>query len=264
MVFYFTATGNSLYVAKQLEENPESIAQLQESKGLSFEDDKIGIIYPNFGGNPPKVVQDFIKNNSFRTDYFYMIATYGFRAGASVDNAYALCEECGITLDYFHTVFMTDNYLPNFDIENELRMDKDEEGQIAKIKADIEAKKRVVILSTPEEIEARRQHLLERRAKMAAERGGRPAPDTSNGKLFCITDACIGCGTCSRVCPEGDYVIKDGKALHTGEYCLGCLACVHNCPQKAIRLTIPEKNENARYRNPHVTLGEIISANCRI
>lgn len=28
------------------------------------------------------------------------------------------------------------------------------------------------------------------------------------------------------------------------------MACTHHCPQKAIQLNMPEKNPNARYRNP--------------
>lgn len=36
MVFYFTGTGNSLYVAKQLEANPESIPQVLRGEKLEF------------------------------------------------------------------------------------------------------------------------------------------------------------------------------------------------------------------------------------
>ena len=39
------------------------------------------------------------------------------------------------------------------------------------------------------------------------------------------------------------------------------LACAHVCPRKAVQLTVPEKNPSARYRNPHVTLQELIQAN---
>ena len=40
-----------------------------------------------------------------------------------------------------------------------------------------------------------------------------------------------------------------------------CFACVQNCPQKAIKLTMPERNPDARYRNPHVSLADIQRAN---
>ena len=43
--------------------------------------------------------------------------------------------------------------------------------------------------------------------------------------------------------------------------CEFCLACAQNCPQKAIGLSIADKNPQARYRNPHIALQEIIEAN---
>jgi ferredoxin len=39
------------------------------------------------------------------------------------------------------------------------------------------------------------------------------------------------------------------------------MACIHACPQKAITLKMPEKNPSARYRNPAISLAEIIAAN---
>ena len=79
--------------------------------------------------------------------------------------------------------------------------------------------------------------------------------------LIRVTDACIGCGICERVCPSGSIRVKEKKAVHIPGNCQTCLACVHACPQKAIGLTVPEKNPNARYRNEHVSLQELISAN---
>ena len=44
MVFYFTATGNSLYAAKQLEKAPVSIAQAVHDLENVYEAEKIGIV----------------------------------------------------------------------------------------------------------------------------------------------------------------------------------------------------------------------------
>ena len=67
------------------------------------------------------------------------------------------------------------------------------------------------------------------------------------------------------VCPvyghEVPAMVRDGKAVHTPGSCQTCLSCVHNCPEKAIGLSIPEKNPHARYRNAHISLAEIIGAN---
>ncbi|MFR7986458.1 hypothetical protein [Zhenpiania hominis] len=55
--------------------------------------------------------------------------------------------------------------------------------------------------------------------------------------------------------------MKENRAVFTPGNCQTCLACAHACPQKAIGLTIPEKNPQARYRNEHVSLQDIIQAN---
>ena len=39
------------------------------------------------------------------------------------------------------------------------------------------------------------------------------------------------------------------------------VGCVHHCPLGAMRLKVPEKNPNARYRNENIDLEEIMAAN---
>ena len=45
MVFYFTATGNSLYVAKCIDEYPVSISQVIKNSSI-YSDNQIGIVCP--------------------------------------------------------------------------------------------------------------------------------------------------------------------------------------------------------------------------
>ena len=50
MVFYFTATGNSFYAARQLDANVMSIPQVMRRSCLRrFADEAIGVVYPIFG-----------------------------------------------------------------------------------------------------------------------------------------------------------------------------------------------------------------------
>ena len=87
MVFYFTGTGNCLYIAKQLEAQPVSIPQVIHQENLHFCDKSIGIVAPVYGHEVPVMVKEFLHKATFDTDYFYMILTYGNRHGGAAELA---------------------------------------------------------------------------------------------------------------------------------------------------------------------------------
>ena len=78
---------------------------------------------------------------------------------------------------------------------------------------------------------------------------------------FTVTDACIGCGICTEVCPRGNYELTSTGVKTEGD-CDFCFACIQNCPQKAIQFKDrKEVNPNTRYRNEHVSLWSIKESN---
>lgn len=251
MVFYFTGTGNSLYAARQIEKCPVSIPQVIHNENLDYSADSIGIVAPVYGHEVPPMVRDFMKKAAFHTDYFYMILTYGNRHGGAAELARQFCSECGIDVKYINILWMVDNWLPSFDMNEQKTIDKKVDEQIAAIRADIAARKAMIAPVTDAD-RAAHQEYLSRIRQM---------PPDAFQHFIKVTDACIGCGICEKVCPSGSIRVVDGKAVHTPGSCQTCLACVHACPQKAIGLAVPEKNPNARYRNEHITLSEIIAAN---
>ena len=254
MVFYFTGTGNILYIAKQIEENPLSIPQVMRGKQREFTADSIGIVAPVYGHEVPPMVREFMKKFVFHTDYFYMILTYGNRHGGAAELAKKLCDECGISVHYINVIMMVDNWLPGFDMNEQKKIDKGIDENLAVILADLNARKNMIAEVTDTDRAAHRQ-FLDNMSRM-------PADVWQH--LLQVTDACIGCGVCEKVCPAASVHVVDGKAVHIPGNCQTCLACAHACPQKAIQLTIPEKNPDARYRNEHISLKEIVEANCQI
>ena len=116
MLFYFTGTGNSLYVARQIEEKPISIPQILHQENLNFKDEKIGIVYPVYAGEAPKIVLEFLEKATFETDYFYLILTYGKDVTDAPECIARLLEEKGRHVNYIHSILMVDNYLPSFDM----------------------------------------------------------------------------------------------------------------------------------------------------
>ena len=251
MLFYFTATGNSLYVAKHLEKKPISIAQAVHDTVKTYTADRIGIVCPVFGHEVPALVREFLEQSVFETPYFYMILTYGNRHGGAVELAEKLCRECGITPAYINVLLMVDNWLPSFDMNEQRSIDKKVEEHLAGIRADIQARKIWMAPVTDTDRAAHQQFL--------GFKNSQPADAWQH--LIRVTESCVGCGICAKVCPSGSIQVVEGKAVHTPGNCQTCLACVHACPKKAIGLNIPEKNPNARYRNEHISLQEIIEAN---
>lgn len=124
MVFYFTGTGNSLYVAKRMEGKPVSIPQIIKNETLEFTADAIGIVAPVYGHEMPPMVKDFLHKAEFHTDYFYIILTYGNRHGGASELAETFCQKCGIVPSYINVLLMVDNWLPGFDMDEQRLMEK--------------------------------------------------------------------------------------------------------------------------------------------
>ena len=251
MLFYFTGTGNSLYVAKQLEEKPISIPQVIRNGNLDFTAESIGIVAPVYGHEVPPMVKEFMEKAVFHTDYFYMVLTYGNRHGGAAELTERFCRACGILPNYINVLLMVDNWLPGFDMEEQKAKDKKVDECLEKIIADICSRKNMIAEVTDDDRTVHRQFLDNMKS----------LPDDAWKHLIQVKAECIGCGLCVRVCPSGSIQIKEGKAVHLPERCQTCLACVHLCPQKAMGLNVSEKNPDARYINEHITLEEIVEAN---
>lgn len=253
MVFYFTGTGNSLYVAKRLDPERVSIPQAAREARPSYEADVIGVVCPIYGHEMPGMVKDFLRRAVFRTGYFYLVLTYGNNHGGTTEQAAQELERYGKRADYINVLKMVDNFLPAFDMAEQIASEPEKriEEQIRAIQTDIERRKEWISPVTEEDREWHRRFLARHRS----------SPQDQKSCLYKVTEACIGCGICTRVCPAGCIRLREQRAVHGMENCQMCMACIHHCPQNAIRLTVPEKNPAARYHNEHIRLTEIVKAN---
>ena len=65
---------------------------------------------------------------------------------------------------------------------------------------------------------------------------------------FHSTDKCIGCGKCVKVCPLNNISLKDGRPIW-GNDCTHCMACIGNCPTEAIEYgNITQTKEKYRFQ----------------
>ena len=66
-------------------------------------------------------------------------------------------------------------------------------------------------------------------------------------KDFYATGGCVGCGKCERLCPLNNISLKDRKPVW-GNECTHCMACIANCPTEAIEYaSISQTKEKYRF-----------------
>ncbi|WP_310603406.1 EFR1 family ferrodoxin [Anaerosporobacter sp.] len=249
IIFYFTSTGNSLAVAKRIGGEMISIPQVIDSTKKVYKDDVIGVVFPIYSLAAPKIVCQFLSKVKFEADYTFAIGTYGNMPGAAMHYVQKLAEKQGYRFDYVNHLFMLDNFLPVFEIGAEIEKlpKKKVEEMTAKIVTDINGRKH---LKAPVTLGAKALTSI-------------IDPLTSNtaksAQKYIVNDQCTKCGVCVKVCPTKNISVT--SKVQFSDRCTGCEACLHHCPQNAIHL----KNEksNKRWRNPDVSLNEIITANNR-
>lgn len=252
LVFYFTATGNSLYVARALSSEPISIPQVLKKGELDFEADEIGFVFPDYAASAPLIVRDFIEKASFRAPYIFSVITFGNFAANVADWWDDFCKKNNVANNYVNTLLMVDNYLPVFDMNEQIKIDKNIPENLSNIVADIDKRRQFIShVDSDDQMKEWLKQLQDQHFPMEAER-----------LLSLNASACVGCGICSNVCPHGNFRITD-KTSFSGT-CEYCLACVHACPQKALTVARGERNTQARFRNENVSLADIKRANSQI
>lgn len=249
-ICYFTASGNCLYVARKIGGTLLSIPQLMKQDSIDIEDDAVGIVAPVYAVEMPMMVKEFLTKATIKTDYFFFVYTFGMGYAEAFAHVKMACDEAGIKLSYINAIQMVDNYLPGFEMQNQIDTlpQKNVEGQIEKVCHDIEARKETEVKITAA-VKAQMAMYKTMLAKRILKK------DTAQG--YIVNDSCIKCGICAKVCPADNITLTD-KVIF-GNRCEVCYACLHNCPQNAIHLKT--EKSSVRFRNEHVTLKDIMEAN---
>ena len=247
-VFYFTATGNCLSVAKRIGGILISIPQIIDSDNLYYKDDVIGIVFPIYVLKTPKIIDRFLSKVKFEADYTFAIGTYGNLPGAAMMNLQKQALENGERFDYVNHLLMVDNYLPMFEMDFQIRKLPQKR---------IEENMSIIL----EDIQNRKHNQMKSSLAMRILTAMMKSRTVSDGyaKNYSVNSWCDKCGVCANVCPVKNIALTDKVGF--SDHCEGCMACIHLCSKNAIHL----KNERSykRWRNPDVPLKEIIDANNR-
>ncbi len=250
-VLYFTATGNSLSVARKIGGTLISIPQALKTERFYYEDDVIGFVFPTYCGNVPRIVREFISRCQLKADYFFAVATHGNKMGYGnvADEFREYAAKYGYTFKYINTILMVDNYLDAFDItkEEEKYLDKEIHMHLSDIIYDIKAKKEYIKKAGAKE----KMFTAFAKSMLAKIDKGEKA------RSFIIDEKCIKCGTCAKACPRGNISVSD--KVEFGDNCESCYACLHICPKNALHLKTEKSNE--RWRETGISVQDIIDSN---
>ena len=249
-ILYFTATGNNLSVAKRFDAELLSIPQMIKNNNYQIEDDKVGIIYPIYSLSVPLIVKQYLEKCIIKANYVFVIATYGFTSGGSLHEMRKILDKNGNHADYYESLLMIDNFLPFFDINQQINSIKDK---------NIENRLNLIVNEVKEGIKKQENcnkfnKLMSLCGNIIINRILRFIP-----KLFHISDDCIGCGICKNVCPVSNIIQEKSNKPQYYNKCVGCLSCIHNCPKNAINMKFQKSRK--RFRNEETTVKEIIDSN---
>jgi ferredoxin len=252
-IFCFSATGNSLYAARELASQlgeasvvPINHLTLRQTHVIP---ERVGFVCPVYFWGIPNLVRDFIRTLSITpaTDCF-SVATKGgseYIAHRQIDE---LLKERGARLSYAATLLLPGNYqimYPAPSKEKQEKMFTETRQALGVVAGEISRLTKKPPQSHPWLPSALAGWVWR---TMYSKPGGRD-------KNFHATGACIHCGLCAKVCPVANIAISNGVPQWRGS-CQGCLACLHWCPKEAVQYK-KSTQRKGRYHHPEITANDI-------
>jgi NAD-dependent dihydropyrimidine dehydrogenase PreA subunit/flavodoxin len=269
-IYYFSGTGNSLFVARELQKRlPDAsiipIVGLLGKKMIPTQGESVGLVFPAHARTIPVAVGRFVQKLDLKnSNYVFAVATlrgapfHGFR------EIERLLKKKGRRLDGRFLVEMYGN-------------DSRSAGYKAPGEADILAMERHVL----EKLDAIKDIIIEKAVcreedrnasakrvsspiqgfliEKIAQRAAALSEQIGGANTFYQDDKCIGCGICEKVCLSGKIRLRDRTPFwEKGALCFRCFACINFCPKEAIQVRdFPgqksHSGKNDRYPHPYAT-----------
>lgn len=232
MILYFSATGNSEFLAKSLgdelgDEVVDLFSYIKEGRSGIFESaGPFVLVCPTYSWRVPLFLSNYLLTCDFMGSRdFYVVMNYGDSCG----NAYYYIKEdlhkLGLNFKGLYGVKMPENYIMLFDLDSPetnkkiIAGAKNEIGNIASyIKNKVNFPKKKVSIVGKFQSAVINPIFFKFIAK---------------DKKFYATDKCISCGLCEKVCVLNNISYEDGRPIWNSN-CTHCSACISKCPVSAI------------------------------
>ena len=232
MIFYFSGTGNSRYVAEQIAKitSDEIISINNKLKSNDTSDilvnDRLIFVVPTYAWRIPRIVKEWILKTNFKgSKNTWFVMTCGGEIGNAEKYNKQLCNKKGFIYMGSAGVVMPENYIAMFNSPN------DKEIETIFFRADKKIKRLADILLNNKHFPTPRNNLQDK--FMSGPVNMLFYPMFVKAKNFYADDKCINCGKCAKVCPLNNIELKNGKPVWNNN-CTHCMACISYCPTNAI------------------------------
>ena len=259
MVLYFSATGNTEFIAKEIAKGLNDdclnlLDRVRTGDHTPLHSEKPFVICaPVYVCEMPRFLDKYLKLQTFTgSKDVYFIFTSGGYAGISGILAKKLVRKKKMNYMGHAEFTMPRNYVAN----DHYPMLEYEQIRERILKSCAQVKDVVSDIRAGRKLTARHVYLAETLITLPFN------PVWSKLKYktkdFYTTGNCVGCGKCEKLCPLNNISLKDNKPVW-GNTCTHCMACICNCPTETIEYgTISQTKEKYRFaRYAHVAKEEV-------
>ncbi|MEQ8154513.1 MAG: EFR1 family ferrodoxin [Clostridiaceae bacterium] len=288
IVYYFSGTGNSLIVAKDIATGINAdlvtISDREKNERICIDKNIIGIVFPVYHQGIPPIVKRFVCNlEGLSEKYIFGVCTYGDSPGITLEYLDQCIKSKGGRLSAGYAVRMPYNYLtPSFTfkdffksfslreitLEAQQAMFQNWEMKLKTILQEIKSERSAKLETKAKLIEKlvdlfNLRNTLQKKAwlKISGLEGNKDVSFEESIQVmdngFWYDNNCNGCGTCSKVCPVNNIKIVERRPVWQ-HCCEQCFACLQWCPMSAIQFREGTLNSK-RYHHPNVKLLDILS-----
>lgn len=232
MILYFSGTGNSKYVAKRIADAlGDALVNLNDRIKASDTSpvetgERLIVVTPTYAWRIPRVVRDQLLKTELRgAKRAWFVMTCGSEIGNADQYNRKFCAEKGLACMVTAQIVMPENYIAMFSAPQADKARK----IVAKAEPDID--RAIAVIQADRPFAPTRNNLYDR--FMSGPVNPIFYKFFVKAGAFTASDACIGCGQCTKCCPMDNVTPKDGKPVW-GRNCTHCMACICYCPVSAI------------------------------
>jgi len=238
MVLYFSATGNTRFIAEELakrlgDESLDLLKRIKEKDYSPIRSEKPFVIcVPVYVCEMPSFINELIRSTPFEGNgNVYFVFTSGGYSGICSTLAKRMVRKKGLNNMGAADFKMPRNYIAN-DTYPELTTEE--------IKRRIEESYKLIpeiadLISNGQKLVKRSKHVWLFELIITLPFTPVWTRIRQGVKKFRASDKCIGCKKCARLCPLN--VIKpdeNGRPVWDAKMCAHCMSCIQNCPVEAI------------------------------